>query len=231
MHNWPGLAEGSFAVREGPIMASLDRFAIELTGKGAHGALPHQGVDPVLAAAQLIVAVQSIVSRNVDPRAAAVVSITRVHAGDADNVIPERAELGGGFRCFDASVRAIVKSRLEELAHGVAAAFGARAAVKFGLAFPALVNTPRHTELAASAAAAVAGRERVATDFAPVLASEDFAFMLEKRPGCYVFIGNGEGLGGCSIHHPEYDFNDRILTLGATYWVRLAQAFCANPLA
>jgi hippurate hydrolase len=231
MHNWPGLAEGSFAMREGAMMASLDRFAIRLTGKGAHGALPHLGVDPLLAAAHLIAALQSIVSRNVDPLQAAVVSVTKVHAGDAYNVIPELAELGGGIRCFDAAVRNLVRARLEELAHGVAAAFGACADVEFGFANPALVNSPRHTELAASVAAAVAGRERVATDMAPVLASEDFAFMLESRPGCYVLIGNGEGEGGCSIHHPAYDFNDRILTLGATYWVRLAQAFCANPLA
>jgi hippurate hydrolase len=231
MHNWPGLAEGSFAMREGAMMASLDRFAIRLTGKGAHGALPHQGVDPVLAAAQLIAALQSIVSRNVDPLQAAVVSVTKVHAGDAYNVIPELAELGGGIRCFDSAVRNLVRTRLEELAYGVAAAFGVRAEVEFGFANPALVNAPRHTELAASVAAAVAGRERVATDMMPVLASEDFAFMLESRPGCYVFIGNGEGEGGCAIHHPSYDFNDRILTLGATYWVRLAQAFCANPLA
>jgi hippurate hydrolase len=146
-------------------------------------------------------------------------------------VIPELAELGGGIRCFDSAVRNLVRTRLEELAYGVAAAFGVRAEVEFGFANPALVNAPRHTELAASVAAAVAGRERVATDMMPVLASEDFAFMLESRPGCYVFIGNGEGEGGCAIHHPSYDFNDRILTLGATYWVRLAQAFCANPLA
>ena len=231
MHNWPGLAAGSFAMRKGPMMASLDRFAIRIAGKGAHGALPHEGVDPVLAAAQLIGALQSIVSRNVDPLAAAVVSITRIHAGDADNVIPESAELSGGIRSFDDRVRSLVKSRLEALAHGVAGAFGARAEVQFGLAYPALVNSAHHTELAARVAAEIAGRERVAADFAPVLASEDFAFMLEKRPGCYVFIGNGAGDGGCAIHHASYDFNDGILTLGATYWVRLAQAFCASHLA
>ncbi|HLF09713.1 MAG TPA: M20 aminoacylase family protein [Gammaproteobacteria bacterium] len=231
MHNWPGVAAGSFAMRAGPMMASLDRFDIRIVGKGAHGALPHQGIDPVLVSAHLVTALQSIVSRNVDPLRSAVVSVTKIHGGDAYNIIPERVELGGGIRCFEPDVRVVVKARLAEIATGVAGAYGARAEVQFGTAYPAVINTPAATNLAVRVAADIVGRECVTADFEPVLTSEDFAFMLEKRPGCYVLIGNGAGEGGCGIHNPGYDFNDQILTLGATYWVRLAEAFLSSHLA
>jgi len=231
MHNWPGLPAGSFAMRPGPIMASLDRFDIRIEGKGGHGALPHESIDPVVAAAHVVTALQSIVSRNVDPLRSAVVSVTKIHAGDAYNIIPERVDLGGGIRCFEPAVRAAVKSRLAQIAAGVASAYGARAAVEFGPANPAVINTPAATTLAARVAGEIVGVDHVATDCAPVLASEDFAFMLEKRPGCYVFIGNGGVEGGCTIHNSSYDFNDEILTLGATYWVHLARAFLSSHLA
>lgn len=231
MHNWPALAPGTFGMRVGPMMASLDRFDVTVEGRGGHGALPHEAVDPVIIAAAIVSALQTVVSRNVDPLEAAVVSVTKMHAGDAYNVIPDRAALGGGIRCFDRGVRALVKSRIEELAAGIAAAHGARVTTTFGAANPAVVNSERHTELAGRVASDLVGREQVATHIPPVLASEDFAYMLEARPGCYVFIGNGGADNGRTIHSPGYDFNDDILTLGASYWVRLAEAFLADPLA
>jgi hippurate hydrolase len=231
MHNWPELAPGTFGMRIGPMMASLDQFEIGIAGRGGHGALPHQSVDPIVAAAQMVGALQSIVSRNVDPLETAVVSVTKLHAGDSYNVIPERAMLGGGIRCFDSRVRALLKSRIEAIAAGVATAHGTRANVTFGAAYPPVINTEAHTNLAARIAAELVGSERVAMHIPPVLVSEDFAYMLEARPGCYVLIGNGGAENGRTIHNPGYDFNDEILALGASYWVRLAQAFLAHPLA
>ena len=231
MHNWPGVPVGRFAMRTGPIMASLDTFDIRVTGRGTHGALPHHGVDPVLAAAEIVAVLQSVVSRNVDPLEAAVVSVTKIHGGDAHNVIPESVELGGGIRCFEPVVREDLKRRLSLVAANTAAALGAHAAVEFGAGYPAVVNAAVETDLAASAAASLVGPAGVDTAVRPVLASEDFAYMLERRPGCYAFIGNGDTPGNCMIHNPEYDFNDEILTLGASYWARLAEAFLARPLA
>jgi hippurate hydrolase len=229
LHNWPGLAAGRFAMRVGPLMASIDCFDAHVTGRGTHGALPHQGTDPVLAAAQAVVALQGIVSRNIDPRRAAVLSVTRLRAGHAHNVIPETAELGGTMRALDPAVRALLKRRLTEIVLATAASHGATAEVTFGFQNPPVVNDAEATALAASAAASLVGDVYVSTDAEPVLASEDFAVMLEKRPGCYVFLGNGGGEGGCTIHDPAYDFNDEILTLGASYWVRLAEAALRAP--
>jgi amidohydrolase len=223
MHNWPGLPAGHFAVRTGPMMASLDCFDISIRGTGTHGALPHHGVDPISTAALLVNALQTIVSRNVDPLQAAVVSVAKIHAGDTHNIIPERASLGGGIRCFDAELRARLKRRLCDIADGVASACGAKADVEFGASFPPLVNDETNTRLAAEAAVRVAGAAAVQTAAAPVLASEDFAYMLEQRAGCYLFIGNGAGSGSCMIHNPGYDFNDAVLPVGASYWVRLVQ--------
>jgi amidohydrolase len=228
MHNWPGLAAGAFAMREGAMMAALDCFDIEVTGRGAHGALPHTGVDPIVAAAEVISALQSIVSRNVNPLEAGVVSVTQVHGGDAYNIIPERVRLAGGIRSFDPKLREILKQRVVAIATGISEALGARAQVTFASAYPAVINSRPHTELAARAARDVAGAERVNASAEPVLGSEDFSYMLERVPGCYVFIGNGAGDGTCMIHNPGYDFNDDILTLGATYWVRLAESVLAG---
>ena len=230
MHNWPGLAVGRFAMRSGAMMASLDCFDIVIEGRGAHGALPHQGIDPVHAAAQVVAALQSIVSRNVDPLQAAVISVTKIRGGDAYNIIPDRVLLGGGIRCFDSEVRELLKTRVVEVVDGVCSGLGARGAVDFVRGFPAVVNGPGAVGLAADVAAAIVGTENVNAEADPVLGSEDFAYMLEEQPGCYVFIGNGAGDGSCMIHNPGYDFNDDAITLGATYWVKLAQAFLRHPV-
>jgi len=231
MHNWPGLAVGRFAMRPGPMMASLDCFDIRIQGRGAHGALPHHGIDPIATAAQLIVALQTIVSRNVDPLRSAVISVTKIQAGDAYNIIPENVALGGGIRCFEPELRDMLKRRLREVVDGVTQAAGASASLRFVSGYPAVMNDPADTRLAAAVAAGIVGDQYVSANAEPVLGSEDFAFMLERNPGCYVFIGNGVEAGGCMIHNPHYDFNDEILTLGATYWVRLAQAFLAGRAA
>ena len=230
MHNWPGLAVGRFAMRSGAMMASLDCFDIVIEGHGAHGALPHQGVDPVHAAAQVVATLQSIVSRNVDPLQAAVISVTRIHGGDAYNIIPDQVLLGGGIRCFDREVRELLKVRIVEVVEGVCDGLGARGTVDFVSGYPAVVNRPAAVGLAAEVAAAIVGTENVDTEADPVLGSEDFAYMLEEKPGCYVLIGNGAGEGTCMIHNPGYDFNDDVVTLGATYWVKLAQAFLRDPV-
>jgi amidohydrolase len=225
MHNWPGLDVGKFAVRTGAMMASLDCFDIVIEGTGTHGALPHKGVDPVVVAAQVVTALQSIVSRNIDPLGVGIVSVTQIHAGDAYNIIPGRVELAGGVRSFDMEVRRRLMQRVEEISVSIAAAYNARANVSWGIRFPPVMNEAKQTALAATAAADVAGEENVATDSEPSLGSEDFAYMLEEKPGCYLFIGNGSGKGGCVIHNPGYDFNDDILALGASYWVRLTEQF------
>jgi hippurate hydrolase len=228
MHNWPGLAAGRFAMRPGPMMASLDCFDLTIEGRGAHGALPHQGVDPIAAAAALIQSLQTIVSRNLDPLRAGVVSVTKIHAGDAHNIIPERVALAGGIRAFEPEVRALLKRRLGEIAASVAAAHGAQATLAFVSGYPPVINDAASTALAARVACGLVGAGNVSAASDPVLGSEDFAFMLERKPGCYVFIGNGAGEGTCMIHNPGYDFNDAILPLGASYWVRLAHAFLSE---
>ena len=230
MHNWPGLDVGRFAMRSGAMMASLDCFDIVIEGRGAHGALPHQGVDPVHAAAQVVTALQSIVSRNIDPLHAVVISVTRIHGGDAYNIIPDQVSLGGGIRCFDREVRELLKVRIAEVVEGVCTGLGARGAVDFVSGYPAVVNHPAAVGLAADVAAAIVGTENVDAESPPVLGSEDFAYMLEEKPGCYILIGNGAGEGTCMIHNPGYDFNDDVVTLGATYWVKLAQAFLRDPV-
>jgi len=225
MHNWPGLEVGRFAMRKGPMMASMDCFELSIQGRGAHGALPHQGVDPIATAAQVISALQSIVSRNVNPLDAAVVSVTKIHGGDAYNIIPDSVELAGAIRCFENAQRTMLKRRVVEVAQGICSAMGATASVDFVSSYPAVMNWEEPTALAAKVAASIAGSDRVDAAAAPVMGSEDFAYMLERIPGCYVLIGNGSGDGACMIHNPGYDFNDAILPLGASYWVRLAEAF------
>ena len=228
LHNWPGLPAGHFAMRTGPMMASMDCFDARIIGRGAHGALPHHGIDPVLVFAHAVTLLQSIVSRNVDPLRAAVVSVTKVRGGDAHNVIPEAIEFGGAIRAFEPEIRRFAKRRLEEILSQVAASFGAEASVEFPVQVPAVMNDAEATKLAARAAAEVAGADAVDMQAEPVLGSEDFSLMLEKQRGCYAFIGNGDGAGSCMIHNPSYDFNDDILTVGASYWVRLARAAVAS---
>lgn len=230
MHNWPGLDVGRFAMRAGPMMASMDCFDLRIEGHGAHGALPHQGVDPVAAAAQVVSALQTIVSRNVDPLEAAVISVTKIHGGDAHNIIPSSVQLGGAIRCFDNELRAMLRRRVVEVAESVCAALGATAVVDFINGFPAVMNWPAQTELAASVAARIVGEQNVEANSLPVMGSEDFAYMLEQKPGCYVFIGNGAGEGACMIHNPGYDFNDEILPIGSSYWAALAETYLGAAL-
>ena len=223
MHNWPRMPVGQFAMRPGPVMAAADRIAIELTGRGGHGAMPHFACDPVVAGAQIVSALQTIVARNADPIDRAVVSITQFHAGHTDNVIPQTATLGGTARSFSPEMRALIERRLGAIARGVGEALGVEVAVTYERGYPPTVNSEAETELAARAAAAVAGEANVDRAPAPVMGAEDFAFMLERRPGSYVFIGNGGGEDAPMVHHPAYDFNDEVLPFGASYWSQLVE--------
>jgi amidohydrolase len=225
MHNMPGIAEGSFAMRVGPIMGAIDMFEIILTGKGTHAALPHKGIDTLVVAAHVLTALQTIVARNIDPMHNAVVSATQCHGGDTWNVIPNEVIIRGCVRCFLPEVRETLKRRMSEISHGIAKTYGATADFNFIDGYPATVNTADGIEAAAAAAREVAGPDKVDTNLTPLMTSEDFAFMLQKKPGSYILIGNGAGdlTGGCMIHNPGYDFNDNILTLGARYWTKLVE--------
>ncbi|WP_114649627.1 M20 aminoacylase family protein [Pseudothauera hydrothermalis] len=223
LHNWPGMPAGHFAVHTGPVMASADRFDIEILGHGAHAAMPHLGCDPVAAGAALVQAVQTIVSRTLDPIDAAVVSVTQFHAGEAYNVIPDRAQLAGTVRAFSEAVAAYIEKRLGELCEGIAAAFGVKVDLCYRRGYPPTVNTAAEAALCAEVARAVAGAEAVRTDARPSMGAEDFAYFLQKKPGAYVWIGNGPGEGGCTLHNPNYDFNDEIIVPGVAYWVELVR--------
>jgi len=229
MHNWPRLEPGKFALRRGPLMASMDCFDIEVAGRGGHGALPHLANDAVLAAANVICASHTIVSRNVDPLASAAISITQVHGGDSHNVLPDVVTLSGALRCFDATLRAALKHRLQEVVEGTCRAAGATGRLEFVNEFPAVVNWDEPTEVAYAAAAGLVGETNVDGNAPPVMISEDFSFMLERVPGCFVFIGNGGG--DCGLHNSRYDFNDAILPVGASYWCRLVEQFLAGTRA
>ena len=223
LHNWPGLPVGRFAVRAGPVMAAFDTFEVTVRGRGAHGAMPHLAVDPVVAAAGLVSAFQTITSRNLSPVEAAVVSVTQIEAGETWNVIPDHVRMRGSTRYFRSDVGRLLEDRMRRVAAGVAGAFGATAEVAYDRRYPATVNNHAETEIAARVAAEVVGPESVCRDLPPSLASEDFAFMLQGRPGCYACIGNGPADDGRGLHSASYDFNDEILPLGAAYWVRLAE--------
>ena len=223
MHNWPGLPAGHFSVRSGAVMASTDRFDIEIMGQGAHAAMPHLGVDPVSAAAALVQALQTVVSRNVDPLEAAVLSVTKLHAGEAHNVIPDRANLAGTVRALSAAVRAQVESAMQRVCAGVGAALGVQVTLEYRQEYPVTVNTASEAALCAEVAATVAGAAAVRTDLKPSMGAEDFAYFLQQRPGAYVWLGNGPGEGGCMLHNPHYDFNDEVIPVGVTYWVRLVE--------
>jgi hippurate hydrolase len=223
MHNRPSLAVGRFAVRSGPMMAGGAFFDIRITGRGAHGARPESGVDAALVAAQVAVSLQSIVSRNVAAVDSAVVSVTRIHAGDAYNVIPQTAELGGTVRAFSREVMDAVGRHMKRIAEGTAAAFGATAEVDFRVLFAPTVNDAQEAAFAAAVCTGLVGAERVDRNPPLIMASEDFSFMLEAVPGCYLNIGNGVGEGGCEVHNPAYDFNDQALPLGAAFFVRLVE--------
>jgi hippurate hydrolase len=236
MHNWPGLAVGEFGVTPGPMMASSNEFVITVKGKGGHAALPHNSADPVFAASQMIGSLQSIITRNKRPIDAAVLSITQFHAGDASNIIPDSAWVGGTVRTFTLEVLDLIETRLRHIASTVAQAFDCNAEVEFSRNYPPTINHPSETEFAVGVMKDLVGEDHVNPRIDPTMGAEDFAFMLQEKPGCYVFIGNGDGdhrsqghgLGPCQLHNPCYDFNDDLLPLGSSYWVNLTQKYLAQ---
>jgi amidohydrolase len=224
MHNMPALPVGSFSLRKGPTMAAADEITIIVEGRGGHGAMPHQGIDPVLIGAQIVTALQTIASRNVDPLDSCVVSVTRFEAGTANNIIPQSAWLNGTVRTLKAATRDAVEKRIHEIVAGVAAAGGATARVEYRRGYPPTVNHGAQTDFAAEVARKVAGDSHVDANTAPSMGAEDFSFMLEARPGAFIFIGNGDS---AMLHHPAYDFNDEVLPYGMSYWVELVETALA----
>ena len=224
MHNQPGLPLGKFGVRVGPSMASADMFDIQISGKGSHAAHPHQGADPIVTGAEIVTALQRVVSRSANPIEATVISVTQFHAGTNTNVIPETANIKGTCRALSRSVQDMIEARMEQVVKGIAAAHGLKAEFTYDRRYPVLVNTQEETLKAIKAAQSVVGEENVATDHPPTMGSEDFAWMLLERPGCYIRVGNGEGEdGGCVVHNPLYDFNDDAAVYGASYWAELVE--------
>ncbi len=220
LHNMPGLPVGEFAIRSGAIMAGTDEFTITVKGLGAHAAMPHMGNDPIIIATQMVQALQSIVSRNVDPLMNAVLTVTAIQAGKAYNVIPQEAKFWGTIRTLDKDVRALVMKRLDEIVTGMATAFGAEVDIHIKEGYPVTHNHADETGFAARVAQDIVGEGRVNVDQLPVMGGEDFSFMLEERPGAFIFMGNGDTAG---LHHEEYDFNDEAIPVGASYWAKIAE--------
>ena len=239
MHNWPGMDVGKFAVSPGPVMASSNEFKITITGKGGHAALPHMGCDPVPIACQVVQGFQTIVTRNKKPVDAAVISVTMIHAGEATNVIPDSCEIQGTVRTFTFEVLDLIERRMKEIAEGVSAAFGASCDFRFQRNYPPTINTPYEADFCRRVMADIVGPDN-ALPQEPTMGSEDFSYMLLEKPGAYCFIANGDGAhrgryeggghdaGPCTLHNPHYDFNDELIPLGGTYWVRLAEAWLAH---
>ena len=228
MHNMPGIAQGHMVMREGAMMASSDYATITLTGVGGHGAMPHQAVDPLVAAASIVMALQTIVSRNIDPLQAAVVTVGALHAGQANNVIPASARMELSVRALDRATRVTLEKRIRELVECQARSYGVTADIQWRRGYSVLVNTPQETAFAREVALELLGPERVTLQGQPLTGSEDFAFMLERVPGSYVLIGNdGDAGTGCMVHNPGYDFHDGNIAVGAAYWVLLAERFLA----
>jgi len=225
MHNMPGFPEGKLVFRAGPFMASADRAEIVIKGVGGHGAFPQKTIDPVVVAASIVMALQSIVARNIDPQDPAVVTVGAIKAGDAPNVIPPDATMSLSIRALDPAVRKSLRSRITALAKAQAESYGATAIVNYREGFPVLVNTEKETAFAAQVAKELVGEENVILDPRPLMGSEDFACMLEELPGCYLLIGNGDGEGNCMVHNPGFDFNDRCIPIGSAYWTRLVERF------
>ena len=220
MHNMPGIPAGEFAIRPGPLLAASDAITIDITGKGGHAARPHECIDPVLVGASIVTALHSIVSRNVDPLKSGVISICMFHAGEALNVIPATAQLQGTARTLAPEVRDLIERRVVEVAETTARLHGATAKATYERRYPVTSNHARQTEFAAAVAGQVAGADKVDTDTPPLMGGEDFSFMLEARPGAFIFIGNGNTAG---VHHPKYDFNDKAIPAGVSYWARLVE--------
>ncbi|MFZ3001363.1 MAG: M20 aminoacylase family protein [Undibacterium umbellatum] len=233
MHNWPGAAVGTFGVTPGPMMASSNEFEVIVRGKGAHAAQPHKGIDPIIVAIQMAQSWQTIVSRNASPLESAVLSVTQIHSGSATNVIPDEATLIGTVRAFSTEMIDLIEKRMRTIAEHTAAAFDAQVDFRFKRNYPPLINHAKETAFAAEVMRSVVGADKVDDQVEPTMGAEDFSFMLQAKPGCYVFLGNGDGghrdmghgLGPCNLHNPSYDFNDDLLPIGATYWVRLAEAY------
>ncbi len=232
MHNWPGTEVGKFAVSPGPVMASSNEFKVVIRGKGAHAALPHNGLDPVPVACQMVQAFQTIITRNKKPIDAGVISVTMIHAGEATNVIPNSCELRGTVRTFSVEVLDMIEARMRQIAEHTCAAFGLSCEFEFVRNYPPTVNSAKEAEFARAVMASIVGPDNVLQQ-EPTMGAEDFSFMLQAKPGCYNFIANGDGShrdidhggGPCMLHNPSYDFNDDLIPLGATYWVRLAEAW------
>ena len=235
MHNWPGMGVGQFAVSAGPVMASSNEFKITIHGKGGHAALPHTSIDPVPIACQMVQAFQTIISRNKKPVDAAVISVTMIHTGEATNVVPTSCELQGTVRTFSNEVLDLIEARMREVAEHTCAAHQAQCAFEFVRNYPPTVNSPAEAEFARAVMQGIVGEANVLAQ-EPTMGAEDFAYMLQARPGAYCFIGNGEGAhrmaghgeGPCTLHNASYDFNDDLIPLGATFWVRLAEAWFAQ---
>lgn len=227
MHNMPGFEAGKLVFREGATMASSDNVSITITGIGGHGALPHLTADPIVAASSIVMALQTVVSRNVDPMQAAVVTVGAIHAGKANNVIPPSAQLELSVRALDRDVRVRLEQRIKALVHAQAEGYGVKAEVNYKRGYAVLVNTAAETEFARKVGVELMGESGVIRNGPALTGSEDFAFMLEKLPGSYLFIGNGAGAGSCMVHNPGYDFDDNNIPIGAAYWVCLAQKFLA----
>jgi len=223
MHNMPGMPVGQFGIRSGHMFAAFAPFDIEITGIGGHAAMPQNCVDPIVISSSVIQALQTVVSRNIDPFKPSVISVTQVHAGDAYNVIPDSVQLCGGVRYFDQESGLIIKRRIEEVLQGICSTYGASFTLNYDELYPVLSNHEKETGIAVTAASDLVGAEKVNAEIPATAGSEDFAFMLLEKPGAYILIGNGDGKGGCMIHHSSYDFNDRILPLGASYWIQLAE--------
>ncbi|MDH5204982.1 MAG: M20 family metallopeptidase [Hylemonella sp.] len=232
MHNWPGMPAGTFAVSPGAVMASSNEFKITLRGKGAHAALPHSGLDPVPVACQLVQSFQTIISRNKKPIEAGVISVTMIHAGEATNVIAESCELQGTVRTFSVEVLDLIERRMREITQHTCAAYGITADFEFDRNYPPTINSAEEAAFARQVMEGLVGEQQVMRQ-EPTMGAEDFAFMLQAKPGAYCFIGNGEGghrdmghgAGPCTLHNPSYDFNDDLIPVGASYWVRLVEAW------
>ena len=235
MHNWPGLQVGKFALSAGPVMASSNEFKIIIHGKGSHAALPHNGVDPVPVACQMVQAFQTIISRNKKPLDPGVISVTMIHTGEATNVVPDVCEMQGTVRTFSVEVLDLIEQRMREVAQHTCAAFGATCSFEFERNYPPTINHAAETAFAQGVMASVVGEANV-VEQEPTMGAEDFSYMLQAVPGAYCFIGNGDGVhremghgeGPCTLHNPNYDFNDDLIPLGGTYWVRLVEAWLAQ---
>ncbi len=235
MHNWPGMAAGNMCVSPGPVMASSNDFKITITGKGGHGAMPHMGNDPVPIACQMVTAFQNIITRNKKPLDTGVISVTMIHGGEANNVIPDSVELQGTVRAFTTEVLDLIEARMRQVAEGTCAMNNAKCDFYFNRNYPATINTAPEAEFARQVMVDIIGEDKVKAQ-EPTMGAEDFSFMLQAKPGAYCFIANGEGDhraighggGPCTLHNPSYDFNDDLIPLGATYWVQLATKWLAQ---